>query len=115
MSRNFCEACNMYAHGAKTRIAIPHTCDDNGERVFELVRIQKLNKSGFAGCDRNGTIVDRRQYPQAMPIAKNSMFGITNPRCIECHAESAPDKLICSYCPDCWLAKKTIYNPWLKF
>lgn len=42
--------------------------------------IKGLNASGYAGCLPNGWIVDRREYPEAHPIAANSMFGVVEPK-----------------------------------
>lgn len=46
----------------------------------DLVEIHEINQSGYAGCDRNGNIVDRRKYPNAVPIQKNSLLGIPEPK-----------------------------------
>lgn len=46
----------------------------------DLVEIFELNASGYAGCDRNGQIVDRRKFPEAVPVQKNSLFGIPEPK-----------------------------------
>lgn len=43
---------------------------------YDLIVIAYINESGYAGCMPNGNIVDRRFYPEAVPVAKNSMFGI---------------------------------------
>ena len=42
--------------------------------------IQGLNASGYAGCNRKGTIVDRREFPDAFPVQKNSLFGVVTPK-----------------------------------
>lgn len=42
--------------------------------------IKELNASGYAGCTKNGTIVDRRENPDAYPIKENSFFGIVKPK-----------------------------------
>lgn len=46
----------------------------------DLIRIHEINQSGYAGCNRNGQIVDRREHPEAVPVAKNSLFGIPEPK-----------------------------------
>lgn len=46
----------------------------------ELLKIVELNKSGYAGCLPNGNIVDRREFPNAIPIQKNSLFGVVEPK-----------------------------------
>lgn len=45
-----------------------------------LIKIHEINISGYAGCDRNGNIVDRREFPDAIPIQKNSIFNIPEPK-----------------------------------
>lgn len=47
---------------------------------YDLILIAYINESGYAGCLPNGNIVDRRFYPEAFPVQKNSMFGITEPK-----------------------------------
>lgn len=42
--------------------------------------IKGLNASGYAGTTRKGEIVDRREFPDAMPIQKNTFFGIIEPK-----------------------------------
>lgn len=42
--------------------------------------MELLNASGWAGCLPNGNIVDRRYFPEALPIQENSMFGIAKPK-----------------------------------
>lgn len=39
-----------------------------------------LNKSGYAGCNKDGTIVDRREFPNAIPVQPNSLFGVVKPK-----------------------------------
>lgn len=42
--------------------------------------IQGLNQSGYAGVNKQGTIVDRREFPNAIPIQGNSLFNIVKPK-----------------------------------
>ncbi len=45
--------------------------------------IEKMNaliKSGYAGVLSNGNIVDRREYPEAIPVQKNSLLGVPEPK-----------------------------------
>ena len=42
--------------------------------------IQGLNASGYAGITSKGTIVDRREFNDAIPIQKNSMLGVVEPK-----------------------------------
>ena len=46
----------------------------------DLVEIYELNQSGYAGINPNGNIVDRREFPKAIPIPENKMFGIPSPK-----------------------------------
>ena len=39
-----------------------------------------LNKSGYAGCTSQGMIVDRRQFPDAIPVQQSSVFENAKPR-----------------------------------
>lgn len=45
--------------------------------------MQGLNLSGYAGVLANGNIVDRREFPNAVPVQKNTMLGIVEPKKIE--------------------------------
>lgn len=47
---------------------------------YETIWIDLLNASGWAGMLHNGNIVDRRYFPEAIPIQKNSLFGVEEPR-----------------------------------
>ncbi|HEX8747414.1 MAG TPA: hypothetical protein VF717_09445 [Pyrinomonadaceae bacterium] len=57
--------------------------DSNGvlPELFDLI------KSGYAGTLPNGNIVDRREFPEAVPVAKNSLFGAPEPLPIKCSPE----------------------------
>jgi len=46
----------------------------------DLLRLWNLKRSGFAGIDRQGNIVDRRQCPKAMPIPANWLLEIPHPK-----------------------------------
>ncbi len=46
----------------------------------DLIKIHEINQSGYAGCDRNGNIVDRREHPESVPIQENRMMGIPKPK-----------------------------------
>ena len=50
------------------------------EHLKELMKIIEINKAGYAGILSNGNIVDRREYPEAIPVQKNTMFGIPKPK-----------------------------------
>lgn len=43
--------------------------------------ITGLNASGYAGCNPDGMIVDRREFPNAVPVQQSSVFpGIAKPK-----------------------------------
>ncbi len=46
----------------------------------DLIEIFEINQSGYAGVLSNGNIVDRRIFPEAIAVQKNSMFGIPEPK-----------------------------------
>lgn len=46
----------------------------------DLVETYEINQSGYAGIDRNGSIVDRRKFPNAVPIQENKLFNIPKPK-----------------------------------
>lgn len=50
------------------------------ERLKMLLEIQELNKSGYAGILPNGNIVDRRKFPEAIPIQENPLFNVAKPK-----------------------------------
>lgn len=67
----------------------------------EFEKLQKANVEGYAGCTASGTLVDRREIPFAYPVAANSMFNVTEPRCIQCHEVSSVTDLKNSICSKC--------------
>lgn len=50
------------------------------KRKEALLKSLELTKSGYAGIDKNGNKVDRRQYPDAVPLQKNTLLGIPEPK-----------------------------------
>ncbi|WP_025124402.1 hypothetical protein [Myroides odoratimimus] len=50
------------------------------EKHFEALWFELLNASGFAGVLPNGGIVDRRYYPEAIPVQENKLFGVAKPK-----------------------------------
>ncbi len=42
--------------------------------------LSELNASGYAGILSTGELVDRREYPNAIPVQENSMFGVVKPK-----------------------------------
>jgi hypothetical protein len=74
----------------------------------DLIKIHEINQSGYAGCMPNGNIVDRREFPEAIPIQKNSIFGIPEPKklfdlnCIVCGKEfKGEEPQMCCSGKDC--------------
>ncbi|MDQ0965170.1 hypothetical protein QFZ20_000573 [Flavobacterium sp. W4I14] len=49
---------------------------DKREKLAVLLKIRSIYLSGFGGLLKNGRIVDRREFPQAMPIGEYARFGI---------------------------------------
>lgn len=52
-------------------------------REQELRLTLNIIKSGYAGVMPNGNIVDRRKYPEAIPIPENPMFNTPEPKSIK--------------------------------
>lgn len=46
----------------------------------DIIEGVDINISGYAGILSNGNIVSRLEYPNAMPLPKNSMVGIPKPK-----------------------------------
>lgn len=55
--------------------AIPGT----EERKARLEAALEITRAGFAGVMPNGNIVDRREYPHAIPIQANPLLGCPEP------------------------------------
>ena len=70
------EKCNEcgYAHDKEKE-----TCEQVTERVALLRKGIEISKSGYGGVNKLGYIVDRREFPDAVPIQENSMFGTPKP------------------------------------
>jgi len=53
-----------------------------GKPVEERAKwIRGLNTSGYAGIKTpEGYVVDRREFPNAIPIKANSIFGVAKPK-----------------------------------
>lgn len=58
--------------------------DDKTKLMLEqLNRIQALIESGYAGVDQaTGRIVDRREHREALPIQKNTLLGVPEPKAV---------------------------------
>jgi len=50
------------------------------KKQYEILWFDLLNASGFAGVLPTGEIVDRRYYPEAHPVQRNSLFGVADPK-----------------------------------
>lgn len=46
----------------------------------DLISIHEITIAGWAGVLPNGNIVDRRHYPYAVPVQKNRLMRIPNPK-----------------------------------
>lgn len=46
----------------------------------DLIDIYEINQSGYAGVLPNGNIVDRRKFSKAIPVQKNELLGIPEPK-----------------------------------
>jgi hypothetical protein len=49
---------------------------------YDLIVISYINETGYAGCNQQGHIVDRRFFPEAVPARYNSILGIPEPKLI---------------------------------
>lgn len=61
----------------------------NKEEIFKILGIIS---SGYAGTLLNGNIVDRREFPEAAPIQKNSMFNVPVPKPVNKQLSVKPEK-----------------------
>lgn len=41
---------------------------------------EKVKSEGYAGILPNGNLVDRREFPKAIPLQENEMFNIPKPK-----------------------------------
>lgn len=46
----------------------------------DLMRRVEIAQSGYGGVNQAGQIVDRREFPDAVPIQKHGMFGNPEPK-----------------------------------
>ena len=49
------------------------------QKAYFPLWFELLNASGFAGVLKDGTIVDRRYYPHAIPVRENKLLGVAKP------------------------------------
>lgn len=61
---------------------------------YELLWHDLLSASGYSGCLPNGNIVDRRYFPEAIPVKENKLLGIARPRETEFDKEKRLDFLL---------------------
>lgn len=56
--------------------------EEERKKLFleEFHKHQKVKAEGYAGILPNGNLVDRREHPEAMPLAENSYLGIPKPK-----------------------------------
>jgi len=76
----------------------------------DLIELDDISRSGFAGILPNGNIVDRRIELYATPIKENTMFNVPEPKpvmygdyylyCGVCKCE-LPDGYITNLCYGC--------------
>ncbi len=52
------------------------------EQIAEMLRFQReVVEQGYAGIERGtGTLQDRREHPDAIPIQKNTLLGVPEPK-----------------------------------
>jgi hypothetical protein len=53
---------------------------DKSEKLAVLLKIRSIYLSGFGGLLKDGRIVDRREFPQAMPIGEYAKLGVPKAR-----------------------------------
>lgn len=76
----YAEKLNQPLDAFKQRIANFESDESKEARVKELRKQLEINKSGYAGVNRMGQIVDRRKDPAAVPIPENSLLGVPAPK-----------------------------------
>lgn len=56
--------------------------DDKTKAMLEQARkVREFTSAGYAGVERpSGRIVDRREHPDALPIPKNTLLDVPEPR-----------------------------------
>lgn len=48
--------------------------------LADVEAMRALIASGYAGCLPDGKIVDRRKHPEAIPVQKNELLGVPEPK-----------------------------------
>lgn len=46
----------------------------------DLIDVFDITEAGYAGVNKNGNIVDRRKFPEAIPIPENKFMGVPKPK-----------------------------------
>ena len=58
--------------------------EEEAKRIEEFLKHfewhEKVKAEGYLGILPSGELVDRREHPNAMPMAENSMFNIPKPK-----------------------------------
>lgn len=57
-------------------------CPEDQPKVDALMKIQATVAEGYGGVLGNGNIVDRRVHPTAIPIPKNTLLGVPEPKAV---------------------------------
>lgn len=65
------------------------------EKARMLKALLRAQKEGYGGILPSGTIVDRREHPEALPIPKNSLMGIPDPQPVD---DQNINLLPCPFC-----------------
>jgi len=55
------------------------TIEEKRDRLEILLKRRLIYFSGFGGLQKDGTIVDRREYPNVVPIVKYALLGVPEP------------------------------------
>lgn len=64
-------------HGEK------ETCEQTKKRLELLMKGVDVCKSGYGGILPSGQIVDRREFPDAIPMQENALFGTPKPNSVK--------------------------------
>lgn len=72
----------------------------------DLINIHEINQSGYAGINSKGMIVDRREFPEAVPVPENRMLNIPAPK-EWLHSAITSEKIVRGV----WVAKCKAHHP----
>lgn len=73
-----CQPLPAFRHNGGMDEATKKKLIDAGRK--DLVDACELTESGYAGVNSKGTIVDRRKFPDAIPVQANPMFSAPEPK-----------------------------------